>query len=382
MKKIVFIINSVGSGGAETALFNIINAAPADPTLQLHLVLLDDETRMKSIPSTVVVHQLNAKRSLLKSVWQCYRLLAEIKPSVVVSFLVRANVVTSVMRLFSITPRSIVCERMHLQSHLNLQYSASKAKVLSWLPRSLYSKNDVVLGVSSGVTANLVKAFKVKQNKAKTIFNPYDIDKLQSLANQHSELTKKLPERYMVNVARLTTSKDHATLLHAFAKSNTPCSLVILGVGELQDELSAVVTQLKVEDRVHFLGYVDNPYPIIKGAEFFLSTSLNEGFPNALLESMVLGKASIFTSCDSGPAEIFGCEHMHKAKCCEQHQYGVLVPEKDVEQIAAAIDLFDDRKVREHYQSMSQQRASHFTIDNIASQYWHEVLSLADEQGN
>ena len=103
MKNIVFVINSIGSGGAESALFNVIKAIPENirKDTRIHLVLLDDETQLKPVPTNVELHILDAERSLFRSLLQCYKLFKKIKPDVVVSFLVRANMVNSCLRKLS-----------------------------------------------------------------------------------------------------------------------------------------------------------------------------------------------------------------------------------------------------------------------------------------
>jgi glycosyltransferase involved in cell wall biosynthesis len=376
---IAFVINSIGSGGAEAALFNIIKGMPEQlkKDIELHLILLDDEPRHRPIPKDVVLHQLDAKRSLFKSVTQTYSLLKTIEPVLTVSFLVRSNIVNSLIRLRSKGHKSIICERMHLSSHLNLQFSPFKAKLAMLLPMLLYKFNDLSLGVSTGVTENLIHDFKVKRSKISTVFNPYDIALLQKRANAHTELDVALPNDYFVNVGRLTKSKDHATLIRGFAKSSTKRSLVIIGVGELEQDLRRLSLSLGISERVIFTGYLSNPHAIIRHASFFISSSKNEGFPNALLESMVLAKPCIFTSCDSGPAEIMGESHNFKASTLTECEFGVLIPEGSINEVTNAINFFENPQHLQKYTKASQQRARHFTLSKIAQQYWEKIILVA-----
>lgn len=378
MKNIVFIINSIGSGGAESALFNILKTVP-DSILseaRVHLVLLDDEPRLKIIPEGIIVHQLEAKRSLIKSLKQCYALFVKIKPSIVISFLVRANIVNSILRAFSRYSASIVCERMHLSSHLSSQFTGFKAKVAEFLPWLLYAKNDLVLGVSSGVSYDLIQRYRLSQEKVKTIYNPFDIALLQSQALQALPQALSLPDNYMVSVGRLTKSKDYETLIRAFAKANTRKSLVIVGTGDLHHSLSQLAKHLQVSERVIFTGYLKNPHPVIAKADYYIATSRNEGFPNALVESMALGKAIIFTSCDSGPAEILGRHHHFKANEACHCEYGVLVPEGDIESVANAMTQYEDPELLKHYSMQSLKRAQDFTLNEISGHYWDEIRQL------
>jgi len=134
--------------------------------------------------------------------------------------------------------------------------------------------------------------------------------------------------------------------------------------------------QLNITKRVFFVGYLSNPHTLIKQSAYFISTSRNEGFPNALLESMALGKAIIFTSCDSGPAEIMGKEHDFKAKDVVHCDYGILVPEGNNEAIAKAIEEFENPDIVSDFASRSSRRAKDFSIEKIAQQYWDEINRL------
>lgn len=374
----MFIINSIGSGGAESALFNVIKGIPNNvgEDTRIHLVLLDDEVQLKPIPANVELHILDAKRSLLRSLIQCYKLFKQIEPDIVVSFLVRANMVNSSLRKLSLYKASIVCERMHLSSHLRFQLSGVKAWFANSLPQLLYKNNDLVLGVSSGVTDDLVVNYSVPLKKTKTIYNPYDIALLKRQAKQGLPENLLLPEHFVVTVGRLTKSKDQSTLLKGFAKANTTLSLVIIGIGDLEPDMHDLATELGISDRVVFTGYLKNPHAVIARASFFISTSRNEGFPNALLESMALAKPVAFTSCDSGPAEILGKHQNYKATQLTECDYGLLIPEGSVEDVASAIELYGDNETLSKYSALSVKRAQDFTLAKIAKQYWDEILNL------
>ena len=79
-----------------------------------------------------------------------------------------------------------------------------------------------------------------------------------------------------------------------------------MGKGSLLDDLSTQVKELNLEERVLFTGFVKNPYPILKGAQLFVLSSLYEGMPNVLLEAIALGVPVVSSDCPSGPKEILG----------------------------------------------------------------------------
>ena len=126
---IVFIINSLGLGGAERALSNILQATPKREEFDIHVVLLDTEKENRVMPDFVTVHRLDSRRSLLRSIYLLSRTLAALKPNLCVSLLVRSNVANVIVnRLFNRRP-AIICERMHLSSHLALQFNGLKLTI-------------------------------------------------------------------------------------------------------------------------------------------------------------------------------------------------------------------------------------------------------------
>ena len=64
-----------------------------------------------------------------------------------------------------------------------------------------------------------------------------------------------------------------------------------------------LVSDLELRNVVHFLGFINPPYPFMKIADILLMTSKAEGFPLVLCEALCLGVPVIATKC-TGPIEI------------------------------------------------------------------------------
>ena len=144
----------------------------------------------------------------------------------------------------------------------------------------------------------------------------------------------------------------------------------MLGTGELQDELTEHITAKKAHDRVILLGYAKNPYAVVSRSKYYISASTNEGFPNALLEAMVLGKAAIMSDCPSGPAEILAGNYTFTARGVEMSEYGVLVPVNNSAMLTKAINRFQNPEVVEHYTKQSKLRSFDYSIEKISNDYW------------
>ena len=164
--------------------------------------------------------------------------------------------------------------------------------------------NKNVLGISTGVVETIKKHLErsnVKIKSLQRIHNPIPIEKIQSLANESADI---ISGPYIINVARLCPQKDQHLLLRAYKLMNIPHKLVLVGDGEHESSLKKLTKKLKLEDRVVFLGQVDNPYPWMKNADLFVLSSLYEGFGLVLVESLACGTPVVSVDCPGGIRDI------------------------------------------------------------------------------
>jgi glycosyltransferase involved in cell wall biosynthesis len=94
-------------------------------------------------------------------------------------------------------------------------------------------------------------------------------------------------------LARFDPVKDHATLLQAFAivRNRFPCCrLELAGSGRAEVEIRSLAARLSLGDSVRFLGMVNDVYTTMRKWDLFTySTTVEEGFGNAVAEAMMLG---------------------------------------------------------------------------------------------
>ena len=105
-------------------------------------------------------------------------------------------------------------------------------------------------------------------------------------------------------VARLTQVKDHATFLRAAAlliAEGVNAQFVVIGDGELRNELEGLVDSLGIRDVVHFTGMVRTSSNISSLLDVAALTSLAEGFPNAVVEAMAAGRPVVATDVGGTP---------------------------------------------------------------------------------
>lgn len=137
-------------------------------------------------------------------------------------------------------------------------------------------------------------------------------------------------KKEIVAAGRLTEQKNFALLISAFKKiaDDFPeYTLTIYGQGEKENELKTLASDLRLSNRIHFPGNVQNIADKMEKAEMFVLSSNFEGMPNALMEAMALGLPCISTDCPvGGPRYLI-----------ENGVNGLLVPVKDVNKMAEAM---------------------------------------------
>lgn len=157
---------------------------------------------------------------------------------------------------------------------------------------SYFNANGII--AQTGYAKNVI--FKTtKAKNIKVIPNP--VNTIERL---------KIPQiNTIVSVGRLSPEKGHKYLIEAFSKiNNNDWHLSIIGDGPEKDNLLKQVSDLSISDRVIFHGHMKDFTKELSEAKIFVLPSLQEGFPNALLEAMSVPLACISTIYFKGDSEI------------------------------------------------------------------------------
>jgi glycosyltransferase involved in cell wall biosynthesis len=102
----------------------------------------------------------------------------------------------------------------------------------------------------------------------------------------------------IANVGRLSEQKGHCYLIEAvqlLAQERDDFKVLVVGKGELEEEIKAQVKKLGLEDHIIFTGFRTDVYSIMKQIDFLLHTALWEGFGFVVAEAMAAGKPVVST---------------------------------------------------------------------------------------
>jgi len=203
------------------------------------------------------------------------------------------------------------------------------------------------------------KFFSVTPN---VVYNPFVGKKAKKINFTFFNDKKYLK---IINVARLTDQKDHLTLLHAVKKLNKfkKCKLLIIGQGYKENILKKYILENKLQKTIKLIGYKENPESYIKISDVFVLSSIYEGLPNVLIESLYLKKYIISSDCPTGPKEILN-----------NGQYGELFKVGDHNQLFKLLKNFNNKSKKIKYKiSLGYKSLARFNHKNNCRKYFQII---------
>lgn len=325
------------------------------------LALLDDEEAAYVPPDWVDVRQLDGRKSLLRSVRAAGKLIRELQPDVTLSFLTRSNVAS----VINARGPCVISERANTSAHFGSGVGGALSR---GVVRAVYPRATRVIAVSAGVADDLRDNFGVPGEKLSSIPNPVDVETISARAQEPAPFEVGGP--YIMAAGRLVASKNFDMLIRAYALWGGDAKLLIVGEGPERPALEALIQELGLFGRVLLPGFVDKPYPLMRGADVFVLSSNGEGFPNALVEAMALGVPVIAANCASGPSEILAETARENITELTYAQHGVIAPPNEPQLVAQALRGMEDPERRRSYASKAAARARAFGPEIAAERYW------------
>jgi len=180
-----------------------------------------------------------------------------------------------------------------------------------WANKLLLSKEDRLIAVGNSVRQALIEYEGLSEHRIEVIYNGCDLSQydpsrsLRSLVR--SELGLKEDDFVVVQVARLKRLKDLPTALRTaslMASDNPPAKLVVVGEGEDPPQLERLTQDLRLSDKVLFLGPRPDVTRLLQAADAFMLSSISEGIPLTLIEAMTTGLPCVATRVGGVPEVI------------------------------------------------------------------------------
>ncbi len=205
-----------------------------------------------------------------------------------------------------------------------------KRIILRYKLKRTLPKADLIIAVSNGVAEDIIRLTNIQEKKVKILPNPTIVPEIFELAKQEVDHPWFREKKYpiILGAGGFRRAKDFPTLIKAFGivRSHLQARLVILGDGRQRTKVEDLIKGLGLSNEVWLPGFRENPYSFMRSADLFVLSSIWEGSPNVLIESMALGTPVVSTDCPSGPREILA-----------NGKYGKLVPMQCPKEMATAI---------------------------------------------
>ncbi|MBV9494768.1 MAG: glycosyltransferase [Acidobacteria bacterium] len=289
-ERITMVIGNLGGGGAERVCANLANAWVArgrSVTLltfsSASVYALDPHVTVASIAGSPSLRSL---APVLRGLRHCPQLLMQAgaiavlrdailatAPDVVISHLTMTNL-RAIAAMNETRIPVIACEHTDV----------TRVPIGVWTAErdTLYRRAFAVVATHDVCTSFLAR----RGARAVTIFNP--------LLPPSASSSTTAPR--VVMLTRLSLEKRPGMAVRAFARTGLPWTLDLHGGGPLQEHTERLIAEW-APDRVTLHPFTPFPYDVLREASLFVSTSIVEGFGNAVWEALACGVPVVAMDC-------------------------------------------------------------------------------------
>lgn len=354
MIKILFLIPTLGHGGAERVLVNLVNhmdKSVFDITVQtmfdtgIYQSQLDK--KVKYIGGLPFYFRGNTVLYKLLSPHLLYKLYIKKDYDIIVSYLqgTSARVVSGCTR-----PDTKLISWVHTQLDNEQQvYQVFRSKKEA---QECYECFDEIACVSETVKEAFIKWFNVVC-PINVYYNTVETEVIKNKAKEIVDDIVFSKEQFnIVSVAKLTKIKGYDRLVRILKKlreDGLNVHVYIVGIGEEQEKLQKMIDDFGLHEHWTFVGFRENPYKYVDKADLYVCSSHREGFSTAVTESIIVGTPVVSTDC-SGAKELLGYNN----------EYGIVAENTEEALYHGIKKMIADKDLYNKYKNGMSKRADKF----------------------
>jgi glycosyltransferase involved in cell wall biosynthesis len=234
-----------------------------------------------------------------------------------------------------------------------------------------WNRAERVIAVSHTVGQTLLDS-GVDQQRIRVIYSGTDLHETRAVAPLQPPVRTQLgipaSAFVLVNAAQMIEAKGQLVIPAAAARL-PDVHWLIAGEGPLREPLQAAIAQHGVADRVHLLGWLPDSRALLKEADAYVSTSIEEGLGNSITESLAMG-VPVLSANSSGGAEVMRPVH--------ERTGAVFFETSDAESLAGAVIRLREPGMRERVLAAQDERFADFNIQRTVAEtiaVYREVLT-------
>jgi glycosyltransferase involved in cell wall biosynthesis len=338
-KKILFVLAKATSGGSCTSMLNLLELLKQrgdniDLFLMSHEGLFLNRAKLVSnlIPQNYLIASIVTDINLLLKHKSFFKLFVRIL-YIILHKTFGIDKITSLFYKISANELSdkydFVVAYQESMTTRYVQYIKAKKKI-AWVhtdfdkfvsnkqESKVYDAYDSIVAVSNSVRESIIKNIPNATSKTELIYNSLVTNKIINESKINFENLKSVDGTIiLVSVGRFSKAKGFERIVEIGNKmiaDNIKFLWYVVGDGELWDSVKSKVIINRLENNIILLGNLENPYPIIKAADFMVVTSFYEAHPMVVNEALILHKPVITTFFNSVKEII---EHGKTGVICE-----------------------------------------------------------------
>lgn len=291
--RVTYMAHAFHVGGAEEMALNLVRHLPprfAPAVCCIHSAgALGEEIRGTGVPFTVLGLNPGFKHPFDVARIRAY--LSESRPQIVHTFLLTASLYGRFAAMLARVP-VIIGTEVNLYEHKRRHHAVAE--------RLLMRGTDRIVASAESVREHYIRQVHADPARVEVIYNAVDWSALDTTGSRdqvRQSIGVPLDAPLIGIIARLTGQKAHGVLLDAFhATSGLAAShLVVVGDGELRDQLGQRAETLGIAPRVHFVGARRDLGNLLAASDIFVMPSLWEGLPLSLVLAMGAGLPVVAT---------------------------------------------------------------------------------------
>lgn len=378
--RILHIITGLSTGGAERALYNLLNGGLGE-YFDSHVISLGDEgtigPQIRALGVPVTSLGMRRGRATFSGLAKLRRMVRSFMPDLIQGWMYHGNLAATWAR--TLASGCPVLAWNIRQSLYNLGHEKPMTQQVIRANRFFSSAPDALL-YNSWLSRKQHEAFGFASRHGRVIPNGIDVRKYSFSFASRQRIRFKLgipvDAPVVGHVARLHPMKDHPIFLRAavdIALRYPETHFLLSGRNvSLENETLAQLIPAQVHDRFHLLGERNDVPDLMSAMDVFCQSSWSEAFPNVLGEAMAVGVVCVATDVGDSAA-IIG-------------DTGVVIPPRDKEALAAGIESVLTMSSEERNILGSRARArieANYTLGVIVEQYaaLYEQLVAEKEAG-